>query len=183
MTDILLASGTPIILGNSGDYSPTAGASLTGTRTHQLNLTGLVAGAYRQSAKFDMGATRAQRYFCRAAIEPASAPAAGGAVEVFLGLSDNATAANNNPGNLSGADAAYTGYGAAATDATECIGQLTRIGQVIASADADIMVSTLGVFIPYLRYGMIVVRNGFSVNLGADAVEMSVQLFPITDSF
>jgi hypothetical protein len=182
MTDILIASGTPIILAHT-THSPTSGTSLLGTRTDQLNLTSVASAAYRQSAKFDFGATRARQWYCRAAFEPTSAPAAYGAVEVYIGYSDNSSATVGNPGNLSGSDAAYTGYGAAATDANECIGQLVYIGNVVVSADADIMVGEVGLFTPYMRYGIVVVRNGMSVAFIADAVEMSVQLWPVVDQF
>lgn len=183
MTDVLIGNGTPIILADTTDHAPTAGSTLGGTRTDQIDLTSLAAGAYRQSAKVDFGLTRAREWICRAAFEPASAPAAGGAVEVFVGFSDSATAADSNPGNLSGSDGAYNGYGAASTDADECIGQLVRIGQVVASADADIMVGEVGIFVPALRYGSIVVRNGLSVAFLGDAVEMSIHLIPIQDQF
>lgn len=183
MTDILIGNGTPIILADTTDHNPTAGATLSGTRTDQIDLTSLAASDYRQSDKFDMGATRAREWMCRAAFEPTSAPTAGDIIEVFIGFSDSATAANSNPGNLSGSDAAYNAYGAADTDATEAIGQLVRIGHVVVSADADIMVGEVGIFIPQLRYGMIVVRNGTSVAFAADAVEMSVHLIPIVDQF
>lgn len=169
---------TPIILANT-TYSPTAGTTLTGTRTAQINLTSIAAAAYRQSDKFDFGATAPREWMCRAAFQPTSAPTAYGVVEVFIGFSDNATAANNNPGNLSGADSAYVGYGAAATDANEAIAQLTYLGNVVVSADSDIMVGEVGIFTPVLRYGMIVVRNGMSVAFIANAVQMSVQLHPM----
>jgi hypothetical protein len=183
MTDILIGNGTPIILADSTDYNPTSGVSLLGTRTHQLDLTSVAAAAYRQSAKFDFGATRARNWYCRAAFEPTSAPTAGTAVEVFIGFSDNSSATVGNPGNLSGSDAAYTGYGAAATDANECIGQLMYLGNVVVSADADIMVGEVGAFTPQMRYGIIVVRNGMNVAMIGDAVEMSVQLWPVVEQF
>ena len=183
-TNIIIQNGTSIILANSGDHSPTSGQSLTGTRTDQLNLTSLAAGAYRQSTKFDFGATRAVNWFMRAAIEPVSAPAATSpVVEFFLGFSDSATAGVNNPGNLSGSDSAYTAYGAAATDADEQIGQLVRVGRLVFSADDDVHVGEVGIFTPTLRYGMLVVRNGLAVALESDAVEMSVHLIPIQDVF
>lgn len=174
-------NGTPIILADATDHNPTAGASLVGTRTHQIDLTGLGINAYRQSVKFDFGASRARDWKCRAAFEPTSAPTAGGIVPVYLGLSDSATAANNNPANLSGADGAYVGYGAASADADESVGQLIFIGHISVSADSDIMIGEVGIFTPWLRYGMIVVGNKTSVAFAADAIEMSVHLVPVQD--
>jgi hypothetical protein len=183
MTDILIGNGTPIILANTADHNPTPGLSLLGGETHQFNMSSLGAGAYRQSVKFDMGATRAREWLCRAAFRPISAPTAGRQIEVFIGFSDSATAADSNPGNLSGSDADYNGYGAAATDADECIGQLVRIGHVVVSADSDVMVGEVGIFSPSLRYGMIVVRNGMLVTFIGNGIQSSVHLIPIVDQF
>ncbi len=183
MGNISVSNGTAIILANSGDHAPTAGLSLSGTRTDQIDLTSLAASDYRQSAKVDLGATRAREWMLRAAIEPVSAPTAGDVVEFFIGFSDSATAANNNPGNLSGSDAAWNGYGAADTDATEVVGQLVRVGQLVFGADADVHIGEIGVFPALLRYGIVVVRNGLSVALDTDAIQMSVHLIPIQDSF
>lgn len=179
--EVLVKSGAAIILADVTDHSPTAGTSLSGTRTDQLDLTGLTAGAYRQSAKIDFGAARGREWMMRVAIEPASAPAAGGVVSFYVGFSDDATAANSNPGNLSGSDAVWAGYGAAASDATEVVGQLYFVGNLVAGADADVHVADIGLFVPKLRYGMVVVKNGLSVALAADAVEMSVHLVPLVD--
>jgi len=184
MTDVVISNGTAIILADTTDHSPTSAVALTGTRTDQIDLTSLGAGAYRQSAKFDVGATRARDWIMRACIEPVSAPAATSpTVEFFLGFSDSATAGVNNPGNLSGSDAAYNGYGAAASDATESIGQLMRVGHLPFSADDDVNVGEIGIFTPFLRYGILVVRNNLAVALESDAVEMSIHLIPIQDSF
>lgn len=180
-TEILVKSGTSIILADTTDHSPTAGATLSGTRTDQIDLTSLAAGSYRQSDKFDFGDTRAGQHVIRAAIEWGSAPTAGGAVNFFIGYSDSGTAANSNPGNLSGSDAAYVGYGAAASDATEAIPQLDFVGSLVATADADIQVAEIGIITAKLRYGIIVVDNSSSQAFAADAVEMSIHIIPLID--
>lgn len=170
--------GTAIILADTTDHSPATKNNL-GTRTDQIDLTSLASGSYRQSAKVDFGATRGVVWVADGAIEPVSAPTAGGEIELYIGWSASATAGQDNPGNLSGSDGAYVGYGAAATDATECINQLDRIGSFPMSADAAIQVGRFGVFLPKKRYGIIVVRNRLSVNLAGDAVEMSIRLAPL----
>lgn len=178
---------TPSIVLAHTDFNPTAGTSLTGAaRTHALNLSGLAAGSYRQSAKIDFGRLFADEWLMVAAIEPVSAPAAAGTdpagtVRFYLGYSNNATAAQNNSANLSGADAAYVGYGAAAADAAEAVKQLEEVGFIPATADADTHVGVVGVFRPLMRYASLVVWNNFSVALAADGVEQSVQLFPMRD--
>ena len=187
MATRVVSFGTPIILADSADYSPTAGLGLTGTRTHQLDLGGIGAGTYRQSAKFDFfvgGSSCAEYWFCKVSIPPASAPTAGGSAEIFLAFSDSSTAANNNPGNLSGSDGPYTGYGAASTDADEQIGgQFERLPKsLVFSADSDTHIADIGKFPVLSRYGIIVVRNSCSVAFATSAAQMSVQLFPIIET-
>ncbi len=182
MASITIGNGTIIVLGDATDHNPTAGVAPTDADTNQIDLTSLGAGAYRQSAKFDFGSSRAREWMMRAAIEPVSAPTAGEVVEFFLGFSNSATAANANPGNLSGSDAAWVGYGAAATDADEVVGQLVRVGHLVFGADADVHVGEVGIFAPVLQYGILVVRNGLSVALDTDAIQMSVHLIPITET-
>lgn len=182
--DLLYVSSTPaLIFRDATDFNPTSGVSLLGdddTAMVQLDLTGLAAGAYRQSAKFDFGKRWAEQWIMMAAIEPASAPTAAGTVAFRIGYSNNAAAGVNNVGNLSGVDAAYVGYGAAAGDATEVVSQTVLIGTLTFGADADVQVGMIGTpFTPLMRYGSLVVWNNLSVALAADAVEMSVQLFPL----
>lgn len=182
MANFLLASGTPIVWAHT-TYSPTAGQAFVATRTHQLNLTSISAGAYRQGAKADIGGTTwADRWQMVVSIEPVSAPAAYGSYEFWVGFSDSSTAANNNPGNLSGSDAAYNGYGGAATDADESVGQLERVGQLVVSADDDVHVGSVGIVVPRLRYIIPLFRNSTSVSTESDAVEMCIALFPLQAS-
>ena len=51
MAEVLIKTGTAIVLANITEHSPAAGSNL-GTRTNQIDLDGLTAGAYRQSEKF-----------------------------------------------------------------------------------------------------------------------------------
>lgn len=182
--EVLIKSGTAIILADTTDHSPAASNNL-GTRTDQIDLTSLAAGAYRQSAKFDFGATRAKLWKASGAFEWSVAPTAGGHIMVYLGLSQSATAGTANPGNLSGSDAAYVGYGAAASDAEECISQLELIGVFAVSNDADVQVGNFWtpnqLFVPAERYGIVVVKNDTDQALIADAVEMSIRLSPVID--
>lgn len=176
----LLQSGTAIVLANTGEHSPAAGNNL-GTRTDQIDLDSLAAGAYRQSAKVDLGANRARVWSITGAFEFSVAPTATGTISVWMGFSHSATAGTGNPGNLSGSDAAYTGYGGAASDADEAIDQLTFVGLMPVSNDADIHVGHLGLFVPKQRYGILVVKNGADQSFIADAVEMSIRLQPLED--
>lgn len=178
--EVLIKSGTAIILADATDHSPATQQNL-GTRTAQIDLTSLAAGSYRQSDKIDFGATRANRWNCTIAWEPTSAPTAGGTVDVYVAPSASATAGQDNPGNVVGTDGAYTAYGVAATDADECISQLVYIGSLVVSNDADVHVGNIGTYVPELRYGTIVVKNNTSVAHGGDAVESSIRLAPVID--
>ncbi|MHA2380532.1 MAG: hypothetical protein ACXADS_14750, partial [Candidatus Thorarchaeota archaeon] len=100
----------------AGDYSPTSAADdlRKGTDTEvQLSLAGVADSAYRQAAKADLGVHRAPSYAVRAVLEWSVAPTAGDVVYIYWAASSSATAANGNPGNASGADAAYTGIATA----------------------------------------------------------------------
>lgn len=186
MATRVISFGTPIILGFAAEHAPTAGLGLVGAETVQLDLGGLPIGDYRQSDKFDYfqgGTSCPEWWFPRMSITPASAPAIGGSAELYLAFSDNATAANNNPGNLSGADSVYNGYGTDSTDADEQIGgQFKRHDALVFSVDSDTHVGDLRPFRVLSRYGIVVVRNSCSVAFTATATQMSVHLIPIIET-
>lgn len=182
-SEILNKNGTIIVLADTTDHAPGATAQNNlGARTDQIDLTSLADGAYRQSAKVDLGggsAAWAPLWEITAAIEPGGAPTLPADVKIFIGFSNSATAGQDNPANLSGADGAYVGYGAAASDADEAIEQLKFVGSLPASADDDIFVGNLGIIEAPSRYAMIVVKNSLGAALEADAVECSIRLTPI----
>jgi len=132
-----------------------------------ITLASLAAAAWRQFAKLDLcgGGTPFPLYVdFRIQAKPTSAPTAGGRVQLFIGFSDSGTAATNNPANLSGADAAYLGYGAASTDADECMAQMTEVSPpLVASADAVIQSSEwIGKIEVKDRYMVGAIRNSMS---------------------
>lgn len=175
-----LSTGTPIVLADATDYSPAAANNL-GTRTAQIDLTSLVAGAARQSDKFDFGTEWDVQFAVAAAIEFASSPTDGETVDFYLAFSPDATAANANPGNVSGADSAYAGY---SSNLDETLPQLKYVGSLNCVATTNVQISTrIGVFVPTSRYATLVVVNSTAAdNFAADAIEMSVSLTPIISS-
>jgi hypothetical protein len=183
MAQETLTTGTAIIVADATDHAPGATAQNNlGTRTDQIDLTGLASGAFRQSDKLDFGggsAAWAPWWDVTAAIEPGSAPTLPADVRFWIGFSRSATAGQDNPGNLVGADGTYVGYGATAADAAEAIEQLVFIGSLPASADDDIFVAHIGrLFVP-LRYGTLVIQDNLGAALEADAVEHSIRFTPI----
>jgi hypothetical protein len=167
---------------HSGDFAPGAGTTLErGSQTDvQFTLSGLVAGAARQSAKFDLGANRARLLALMAAIEFFSAPTSGGSVAFYIGWSPIATAANGNPGGLSGSDGAYDG-GASMT-LSEGLLQIDYVGSLIVGNGAIVQISPSSLIVPSHRYGILVGVNNTSVTLAAtDGIETHVVLDEIRD--
>lgn len=163
------------------DFSPAATndlrhASATDTEV-QLSLASLADGNYRQSAKFDFGAVRAPAYFVRGAIEWAAGVVAGDTIELYIAFSQSAIAANGNPGDLSGSDAAYTGYSADADNSIKQI-KTVLIGIATAEATGTVQIMEFGYFQPLERYGIVIVSPTGNA-LHSDDVEMSIVLDPI----
>jgi len=136
-----------------------------------ITLASLAAGAWRQFVKLDLCAAGTP-FPCemevRIQAEPISAPTAGKPIQFFFGFSSSVTAGTGNPANLVGTDSAYVGYGAAAADADECMGQLIEARPLIVSADAAVQVAAWsGPYTIHDRYLVGAVRNGMAVTLSA----------------
>lgn len=180
--EVLLKVGTQIVFADhAGDFSPAAGSSLEqGTPTDvQLSLASVADTAARQSAKVDLGATRAHLYSCMAAIEFASSGlTANSVVTMYWAPSPDATAANGNPAGISGSDAAYTGY---SSNLADSLHQLVRIGDFVVTGQATttVQVAAVGVFAPQERYGSLVVENNSGAAIHSDDVECHVVLTPV----
>ena len=172
---ILVKSGTASVWADSSDYS----SSVSGlARTAHLDLTSVAAGAARQGAKADLGATRADRFVVYVAIEFASAPTSLEVVDIYWAGSVSGTAGNANPGGASGADAAYTGTSGDSLD--DSAAQLIRVGPFVVTADGTTTVQyqQVGVLSGVPRYGMPIVYNRATPALVSDATEMFVALVP-----
>lgn len=182
--EILYKEGTGIVLADATDYPGVAAANSLGTRTHQLDLTSLGAGAARQSEKFDFGVASsvwARLFYMRAAIEIDTPPIAGETIDFYLGFSHSSIAGNANPGGLSGVDGPYTGYPAGLTQSLKL---LDFMGSLVMTVDdtGTVQIATIRTFIPIDRYASLVVVNSSIADiLQANAVEMSVRIAPITD--
>ncbi len=176
-TEVLIKSGaTPVVWADTTDY-----AGDLGSRTAQIDLTSIAAGAARQGAKVDLGATRAAVFAVTVAIEMAVAPAAAQLVSFYWAASPSATAGTANPGGCTGADAAYTGT--AGDSLADSILQLSLIGVMPLTTDATTVVQFITfMFSPEHRYGSPVVFNEEATQaFVADAVEMAIAFTPIID--
>lgn len=179
--EVLRKTGDQLCFRDSTDFNPTAANDLTQSPTYvQLDLTSVANAAGRQSAKVDLGARRAPAYHVMAAFEIAATPTAGNLIELYWAPSPDATAANGNPGGVSGSDAAYAGYSA---NLAASVKQLQFIGAFVCTAQATgtIQVGVVGTFSPAERYGTLVVVNNSGAAMHNDAVEIHVVFDPVID--
>lgn len=184
--EVLQKTGTQIVFADhAGDFSPTAAYDLQqGTPTDvELALASVANDAARQSDKTDLGATRAAKYTCMAAIEfAASGLTAGEIVEFYWAPSPESTgsAGNANPGGVSGSDSAYAGY-SANLDAS--LKQLDYFGSLVVTGQAttDVQVAFVGELVPTERYGTLVLVNRSGAAIHTDDVECHVVLTPVID--
>ena len=165
---------------HAGDFSPTAANDLqfSTPTTCQLSLVDVADGAARQSAKVDLGTKRAQAYKVRAAFELAATPTAGDVIELYWAPSSSSTAATGNAANVSGSDAAYSGY---SSNLAQSVKQLDFIGGFVCTVQATgtIQVAEVAVFSPTERYGSLVVKDESGAAFHSDDVECHVVFDPI----
>lgn len=179
--------GTPkqiVFADHAGDFSPTAANDLRKTTDAsqeldvQLSLASVSNGAYRQSAKVDLGENRAQWYKFRVAVEIAATPTASNAIDLYWAPSHSGTAGTGNAGGVSGSDSAYTGY---SSNAAAAVKQLDFIGSAIVTTQATATVQVIevqGLFSPSERYGSLVVLNGSGAAIHSDDVEINIVADP-----
>jgi hypothetical protein len=183
MATVTLTVGTQISFGDhAGDFA--GGAAKTsieqGTPTDvQLSLASVANTAGRESANFDFGANRAPKYSIMATLEFAATPTSGAEVELYLAPSPDATAANGNPMQIDGADAAApSGIGTLA----ELVAACKPIGTFKCTDDAttNVQVAYCGTFSPPERYGILIVKNESGAAIHSDDVECNIIFTPIS---
>jgi len=174
---VKVTEGTPIVWADTTDYSSTVSGL---TRTDQIDLTDVAAGAARQGAKHDFTATKATRYKVIVGIEFVSASVSGEEVMFYHASSPSGTAGNANPGGTSGTDAAYTGT--AGDSLADSLAQLTPIGPLTTTSDNTTVVQYQVVGYvngdDMLRYGMPVAFFDTTGAAMTDAVEMYIAYIP-----
>ena len=146
-----------------------------------ITLTSVANNAARQAAKLDLGAVRAAAYNVSADFEIAATPTAGATIELWWAPSSSGTAGTDNPGGVSGTDAAYSGY---SSNLAASIVQLQFIGNFVctAQATATVQKAFVGVLCPTHRYGSLVVYNKSGAALHSSATNMQIVLTPIEDT-
>jgi hypothetical protein len=173
--EVLVKVGTALVLADITDFDGSPSA-----QTDQIDLTSLADAAARQSDQIDFGAVRAAMFNVQCSFEVDVAPVSGTFIYVYFAPSISGTAANENPGGISGSDAAYTGTAGDSLD--DSLKQLDFIGSVICTADADPVMQTQSfVYAPHARYGTLVVYNNSGQAFVADATHHYVIFEPIID--
>ncbi len=146
----------------------------------QLDLTSVANGSGRESAQVDLGATRPAQYAVKAAFELAATPVTGDIIELYWAASPDSTAANGNPMQIDGVDAAApSGIGTLA----ELVKACEFIGAFVCTDDVTgtVQVGDVAVFSPSERYGILIVKNESGAAFHSDAVESHIVFNPIVD--
>ena len=179
--DILLRVGTQLVFADHAtDFAGGAAKTsleVAGTDV-QLDMTSVADTAARESAKVDLGVGRADRYSVMVSMEFAATPAVGELVELYWAPSPILTAANGNPMNIDGVDAAApSGIGTLA----ELVAVCQFIGNFVCTNDPTTAVQTgyIGSFSPSERYGILIVKNESGAAFHSDAVETHIVFNPI----
>lgn len=184
--EVLVKVGTQIAFGVSASFNPaddgTNYVDDLSTIDVAITLAALANAAGRQSAKADLGATRAARYAVYAAVDfTDETPSATGTVDYYWAPSGNATAGNGNVAGNSGGDAACPDGALGSITLAEFLKQCQFIGQLACHDGASVQCGLVGVFAPCSRYGQLIVVNNSGDAFEADDVEMHTVFDPIVD--
>ena len=183
---VLVKTGTQHVFADhatdfTGGTAKTSMEVSAGASDVQIDCTSLADTAGRESAKLDLGAVRAPRYSFMAAIEFAATPTVGEVVEFYWAPSPISTAANGNPNEIDGADAAApSGIGTLA----ELVKMCQFIGAMVVTNDTTGSVQTAIVnsaFVPAERYGILIVKNESGAAFHSAMAETHYSLTEIID--
>jgi len=149
-----------------------------GSTDVQLDTTDLADTAGRESAKVDLGATRAKVYSFIATMEFAATPTTGEVVNFWWAPSPDATAANGNPMSIDGVDAAApSGIGTLSEleDASDFIGAAV----ITNDPTTAVQTSVIGRYSPPERHGILLIVNETGAAFHSDAVETHISMVEI----
>ena len=184
--EILQKVGTQIRFCVAASFNPAAaGTNWTiGTPTDvAITLAELASTAARQSAKADLGATRAASFAVLAAVDfTGETPVQNSRVDFYWAPSTHATPATGNVGGQAGADAAFPdGSVLGSADLADLLKWCQFIGSLVTHNGASVQNGFVGVFSPASRYGSLVVVNNSGDAFENDDVENHVVFNPIVD--
>jgi hypothetical protein len=181
--EIRIKDGAAIVFGVSGSFAPAAaGTKWASAITNALTLSGLANLAGRQSAKVDLGATRAARYAVLGCVDfTGETPTAGLRVDYYWAPATSATTAEGNVAGNNGTDAAAPGGGIGATTLGPFLLMCDFIGSLVVSAVGAVQNGVVGIFVPKTRWGQLIVVNNSGDVFETDDVEAHQVLVPIVD--
>ena len=181
------AGGPTVISFNvTGSYSPAdAGtnwiADLAADTNAALTLSAVANAAGRQSAKVDLGATRAAAYVVYGAVDfTGETPTTGNTIDYYWAPSPSGTAGNSNVAGNSGSDAACPDGALGSITLSEFVAQCQYIGSLVIHDGASVQNGLVGTFSPLSRYGQLVVVNSSGDAFEADNVEHCQVFVPMT---
>ena len=184
--DVAGSSLNPIVFGANASLDPADDATNltddigTDTVDVECGLSGVADTAGVQSAKADLGATRARYYNVMASIDwTGETPTDGDVVEFYWAPSTDSTAANGNVAGNSGGDAACPDGALNSITLAEFVKLCVFIGTLPAHADGGVQTGYVGRFSPPTRYGQLIVKNESGDAFEADEVESHIVFMPL----
>lgn len=183
--EVLQKVGSQIRFCVSGSFSPADnGTNWTiGSPTNvALTLNNLGNGAGRQSAKCDLGATRAAAYEVLGCVDfTGETPSATGQVDYYWAPSTSTAAGDGNVAGNSGGDAAAPDGALGSITLAEFLRQCVYIGSLFTHDGASVQNGYVGILRPPGRYGQLIVVNNGGDTFEQDDVEAHQVLNPIVD--
>ena len=184
-TEILVKSGTQIRFCVAGSFSPADNGTnwTSGTPTDvALTLNNVANAAGRQSAKCDLGATRAASYALMGCVDfTGETPTVSTRVDYYWAPSTSGTQGDANVAGNSGADGAAPDGALGSITLGEFVSQCIYIGSLFIHDGASVQCGFVGVLHPPTRYGQLVVVNNSGDTFEQDDVEAHQVLVPIVD--
>lgn len=147
-----------------------------------MTMASLANNAARQCVKLNLGANRAPAYRLVTEHEYAATPTAGAETEYYGGWSNSATAGTDNPGGLSGTDAAYTGQ---SSNLDASCRQLAYLGSAVNNGiptATGFQRTEVGIVIPRGRYLCLAVYNKSGAAFHSSDTNQAIYLIPIEES-
>ena len=183
--EVLAKVGTQIRFCVSGSFSPAAAGTdwtIGSPSNVALTLSALASAAGRQSAKVDLGATRAREYEVLGCVDfTGETPTLGATVDYYWAPSTSGTAGTGNVGGTNGTDAAAPAGGLGSITLAEFLLQCVYIGSLVVHDGASVQNGYVGRFSPSSRYGQLVIVNNSGDAFEDDDVEAHQVFNPIVD--
>jgi hypothetical protein len=183
--EVLQKVGTQIRFCVSGDLNIVdQGTNWTiGSPTNvALTLSALADAAGRQSAKVNLGTTRARAYEVLGCVDyTGETPVQFQTVDYYWAPSTSTTTGTGNVAGNSGSDAACPGGALGGITLTEFLKQCLYIGSLVLHDGGVVQNGFVGVFSPPGQYGQLIVVNNGGDAFEADNAEHHQVFNPIVD--